>query len=128
VSARDDEPFFEIRPGLVEVPVTRLELGLARLPWAGGGYFRLVPYGLYRRGVERMLHRRGWFTFYLHPWELDPEEPRLPGMSRALRFRAHVGRARVRRDLARLLAEFGSTRIDESLPTLQQTVAKSVAG
>jgi polysaccharide deacetylase family protein (PEP-CTERM system associated) len=109
--AAPDEPVFEIRPGLLELTLPRL----GRVPWAGGGYFRLIPYPLYRAGVDRVLGSRGLFTFYLHPWELDHEEPRPAGMPRTLRFRAYVGRRRVRRDLRRLLEEFGSARIDEAL-------------
>src|SRR5262249_15196083 len=109
--AAPDEPVFEIRPGLLELTLPRL----GRVPWAGGGYFRLIPYPLYRAGVDRVLGSRGLFTFYLHPWELDNEEPWPAGMARTRRFRASVGRRRVRRDLRRLLEEFGSARIDETL-------------
>ena len=109
-----DQPVVEVRPGLLELPLPRV----GGLPWAGGGYFRLIPFPVYRRGVARALRKRGLFTFYLHPWELDAEERPPAGMPGSLRFRAYVGRGRARRDLRRLLAEFGSARIDETLLAL----------
>ena len=111
----------EVRPGLLELPMSRLEVGPMSLPWAGGGYFRLIPYSLYRRGVARRLRSASWFMFYLHPWELDAAEVPLRGMPRAAKFRAYVGRARVRDDLRRLLGEFGSLRIDGALQALGHT-------
>ena len=113
-----DLPVAEARPGLLELPMSRLRLGRAALPWAGGAYFRLIPYRLFRIGVGRRLRAQSWFMFYLHPWELDPEEvppPRLPAVTR---FRAYAGRDRMSGDLRRLLAEFGSRRIDDTLRSL----------
>jgi polysaccharide deacetylase family protein (PEP-CTERM system associated) len=108
----------EVRPGLLELPMSRLRAGPISLPWAGGGYFRLIPYSLYRRGVARRLRSTSWFMFYLHPWELDADEVPPTGMRRVARFRAYVGRERVGEDLRRLLGEFGSTRIDRALQRL----------
>jgi polysaccharide deacetylase family protein (PEP-CTERM system associated) len=108
-------PVVEVRPGLLEIQMTRVPVGPMMVPWAGGAYFRLIPYPIFRRGVAKQLRTTSWFTFYLHPWELDAEETAPPGMARSLRFRAYTGRARVRRDLRRLVGEFGSSRIDETL-------------
>jgi polysaccharide deacetylase family protein (PEP-CTERM system associated) len=108
----------EARPGLLELPMSRLRLGRAAVPWAGGAYFRLIPYRLFRLGVSRRLRAQSWFMFYLHPWELDSEEippPRLPVLKRV---RTYAGRDRMGSDVRRLLAEFGSRRIDDSLRSL----------
>ena len=107
-----------VRSGLLELPMTRLVLGPLALPWAGGGYFRLIPYALYRRGVARRLKTRSWFMFYFHPWELDTEEVPPARLPRWMRFRAYTGRERMRRDLRSLLEEFGSARIDDTLRSL----------
>jgi polysaccharide deacetylase family protein (PEP-CTERM system associated) len=105
----------EVRPGLLELPMSRVAVGPLALPWSGGGYFRLIPPALYRWGVLRRLEMRSWFMFYFHPWELDAEEPPPERLSRTLKFRAYVGRARMRRDLRGLLRRFGSARIDHTL-------------
>jgi polysaccharide deacetylase family protein (PEP-CTERM system associated) len=111
-------PVVEIRPGLLEIQMTRVPVGPLMVPWAGGAYFRLIPYPIFRRGVAQRVRSTSWFTFYFHPWELDPDEVPPGGMSRSLRFRGYAGRRRTRRDLRRLISEFGSSRIDESLVAL----------
>jgi polysaccharide deacetylase family protein (PEP-CTERM system associated) len=64
---------------LVELPPTTIRLGCVNLPVAGGGYFRLLPYWWTRWGLSRLNRReRRPAIFYLHPWEVDPEQPRLP--------------------------------------------------
>jgi polysaccharide deacetylase family protein (PEP-CTERM system associated) len=105
----------EVRPGLLELPMSRVAVGPLAIPWSGGAYFRLIPYPIYRRGVGRRLRARSWFLFYFHPWELDIEEPSVGGLGVTKRLRAYTGRARMRADLRRLLAEFGSSRIDTTL-------------
>jgi polysaccharide deacetylase family protein (PEP-CTERM system associated) len=109
------EPVTEVRPGLLEIQMTRVAIATAQVPWAGGAYFRLIPYPVFRWGVAKHLRSNPWFTFYFHPWELDPDEVPPSGMPRTLRFRAYTGRRRTRRDLRRILVEFGSSRIDEAL-------------
>lgn len=108
-------PIVEVRPDLLEVQMTRVPVGPAMVPWAGGAYFRLIPYPIFRRGVAERLRSASWFTFYFHPWELDPDEVPPAGMPRSLRFRSYTGRRRTSRDLRRLIAEFGSSRIDDAL-------------
>ena len=108
----------EIRPGLLELPMSSVVIGRLALPWAGGGYFRLLPYQLFRWGVTRRLHSTSWFMFYFHPWELDERENPPSGIPRLSRLRAYAGRKRMRRDLPRLLREFGSHRIDQTLRSL----------
>jgi len=110
-----DLPVSEVRPGLLELPMSRAVVGPVAMPWAGGGYFRLIPYPIYRVGVARRLGSHRWFMFYFHPWELDSEEVPPASLGPLMRFRAYVGRERMRSDLRRLLAEFGSVRIDEAL-------------
>jgi hypothetical protein len=98
--------------------MSRLRVGRAALPWSGGAYFRFIPYRLYRGGVAARLRRRSWFMFYLHSWELDPDEVPPPNLSYPRRLRSYAGRDRMRGDLRRLLTEFGSLRIDETLRSL----------
>ena len=110
-----EQPVVQVRPGLLELPMSRVAIGPATLPWSGGGYFRLIPPRLYRWGVRRRLAQRSWFMFYFHPWELDTGETPPPNLAMSLRFRAYVGRSRMRRDLRELLSQFGSSRIDQVL-------------
>jgi polysaccharide deacetylase family protein (PEP-CTERM system associated) len=62
---------------LVEFPLSTAKLFSYRLPVAGGGYFRLYPYSLTRAGLSQINRRQNPFIFYLHPWEIDPDQPRI---------------------------------------------------
>lgn len=78
----------------------------ANLPMGGGGYFRLLPYWWTRRGIQRLNDEEGQpAIFYLHPWEIDPEQPRLPaGALTRLRHYRNLDQTESR--LRRLLKEF----------------------
>lgn len=86
----------------------------ASLPVGGGGYFRLYPYRLTRLALNAIVREGRPFAFYLHPWELDPEQPRLrPGWMRA--FRHYVNLSRTERRFERLLRDFSFGTITEAL-------------
>jgi len=117
-----------VRPGLLELPMSRVVIGPCVVPWSGGGYFRAIPFRVFRWGVAKRLRAQSWFMFYFHPWELDSEEVPPRGMPRLLKRRAYGGRGRMRRDLRRLLTEFGSARIDETLRSRGYAPPRAVAG
>lgn len=81
IPVSDRHPYLIRRTGgtLLEVPGSTTRLGPLNLPVAGGGYFRVFPYWWTRWGINRVnrLDRRP-VVFYLHPWEIDPDQPRLP--------------------------------------------------
>jgi polysaccharide deacetylase family protein (PEP-CTERM system associated) len=84
------------------------------LPIGGGGYFRLYPYELTRCGLRAINAAGRPFAVYVHPWEFDPEQPRLrPGMVRA--FRHYVGLGRTEGRLLRLLKDFRFGTLTEAL-------------
>jgi polysaccharide deacetylase family protein (PEP-CTERM system associated) len=91
---------------MVEFPVTTVRLAGQHLPFCGGGYFRLAPYPMIRAGLRRVNQReRMPGIVYLHPWEMDPEQPRLP-IGRLARFRHYVNLAHTASKLGRLLRDF----------------------
>jgi polysaccharide deacetylase family protein (PEP-CTERM system associated) len=102
-------PFEVWRSGpasLTEFPIGTVRLLGVNLPIGGGGYFRLLPYDVVRSGIRRVNAREQQpVMFYLHPWELDPGQPR-PPMAWRHRFRHYVGVEKEAGKLARLLAEF----------------------
>jgi polysaccharide deacetylase family protein (PEP-CTERM system associated) len=105
---------YEVRPGLTEIPVTTARVLGRNLPAGGGGYFRLAPYGLSRWALRRVnnIDRRP-AIFYFHPWEIDPEQPRIPGTSLKTRFRHYVNLDKTESRLDRLLRDFRWGRVDE---------------
>jgi polysaccharide deacetylase family protein (PEP-CTERM system associated) len=101
-----DRPVVELRPGFYEVCVSVLPIGSRGIPWGGGGYFRLIPYPLFRHGVRRILAGGRPYVFYVHPWEIDPGQPRIGGISPTRRFRHYVGMREAERRFSSLLADF----------------------
>ncbi len=109
------EPIAEIRPGFHEVCVSTLQLGRRGLPWAGGGYFRLIPYPVFKRGVRRILRSGTPYVFYIHPWEIDPGQPRVSGLRRSHAFRHYNNLDRCEARFASLLSDFEWTTVGELL-------------
>ena len=96
----------EIRPGFHEVCVSCLNMFGRGLPWAGGGYFRLLPYPLFRAGVRKILKRNQPYVFYIHPWEIDAGQPRLQGMSKQHTFRHYLNIDKCDKRWSKLLGDF----------------------
>ena len=110
-----DSPRFAYRmaSGLLEIPVTTVRLGNRNLPSSGGGYFRLLPYRLSRWMIRRVNRHDGQSAvFYFHPWEIDTEQPRIPGIDVKTRFRHYVNISRMERRLEALLGDFRWGRMD----------------
>jgi polysaccharide deacetylase family protein (PEP-CTERM system associated) len=96
------------RPGgsIVEAPASTTRFGPMNMPIAGGGYFRILPYGWTRWGIGRVNRLEGRpAIFYLHPWEIDPEQPRLKAGSLS-RFRHYRNLAQTEARLIQLLTDF----------------------
>jgi len=91
---------------LVEFPISVLKMGPATIPLAGGGYFRLFPYGFTRWGLRKLNQRSQEFVFYIHPWEIDPSQPRMESAGALSRFRHYVNLDRCAERVARLLGDF----------------------
>ncbi|PYX67394.1 MAG: polysaccharide deacetylase family protein, partial [Acidobacteria bacterium] len=110
-----DAPRFahEIRPGLLEVPVATIRMLRNNLPAGGGGYFRLLPYAVSRWSIRHInAVDRKPAMFYFHPWELDPDQPRVDGVSAKTKFRHYVNLRRMQPRISRLLADFRWDRVD----------------
>ena len=90
---------------LVELPPATLRRGGVNLPAAGGAYFRLLPYALPQAAFRDCTSRGVPGMFYVHPWELDPDQPRLP-VSWSARARQYGGLRLTTPRLERLLTEF----------------------
>lgn len=105
----------DLGDGFTEVCVSTLEIAGRGVPWAGGGYFRLIPYPVFRAGVRRILATGMPYVFYIHPWEIDPGQPRVSGLKRSHAFRHTVNLDRCEARFAALLRDFGWTTMRELL-------------
>lgn len=93
--------------GVIELPVTTVEISGLRFPCAGGGYFRLLPYTWSKWGIRRVnVVDRQSAIFYFHPWELDDAQPRMSGLDNVTKFRHYVNLKSTEKKLNRLLSDF----------------------
>jgi len=103
--------------GLLEVPATTVRLWGRNWPCGGGGFFRLLPYSLFSRGLKRVNRKeRRPTVFYFHPWEVDPGQPRVPGVSLRNRTRHYLNLKRMAPRVERLLRDFRFDRMDRVFP------------
>jgi polysaccharide deacetylase family protein (PEP-CTERM system associated) len=105
---------FQVREGLLEVPVTTARVMQRNLPASGGGYFRLLPYGLSHWLLSKVNGQdQQSAVFYFHPWEIDPEQPRVRNSNWKSRFRHYLNLDRMEGRLDRLFADFRWGRMDQ---------------
>lgn len=112
-----DAPRFPYRShqGLLEIPITTVRTFGLNLPAGGGGYFRLLPYAMSRMVIAKFNRDdRQPAIFYLHPWELDPGQPRVPGIGFKTRFRHAINLSRTESRLRRLTRDFHWGRVDQA--------------
>ncbi|SRR6266851_1154986 len=110
-----DAPRFPYRPRarLLEIPVTTARLLKMNLPAGGGGYFRLMPYAVSRALIRRVNKMDGRAAvFYFHPWELDPDQPRVAAANLKSRTRHYLNLDCMESRLRRLLRDFTWRRMD----------------
>lgn len=101
--------------GILEIPMSVLNVGSYRLPVAGGGYLRLYPLGLTSYAIHKMNQAGRPAVVYVHPWEFDPGQPTWPGLSRGGRFRHHVGTGRNENKMKALMSGFRFAPMREAL-------------
>jgi polysaccharide deacetylase family protein (PEP-CTERM system associated) len=110
---------YELTEGLIELPMSVAEVFGQRVPCCGGGYFWLYPYSLTRWLMRRCNAQGRPVIFYLHPWEIDTEQPRVQGLPWSKRFRHYNSLSRTEARLERLLTDF-------SFSTARQLMADTV--
>lgn len=107
---------------IIEFPLSTAKIFNYRLPVAGGGYFRLYPYWLSKAGLKQINNQRKPFIFYLHPWEVDPDQPRISA-SRFSRFRHYNNLDKCESRLRSLMTDFRFATTRDVLNDLGFTVA-----
>lgn len=108
---------------IIEIPGSTTAVGPLNLPIAGGGYFRLLPYWWTRWGIARVnrIEQRP-AVFYLHPWEIDPDQPRLQA-GRLSRLRHYHNLEKTEARLRQLLTDFSFDAVDAVVERTRQEAA-----
>ncbi len=112
-----EAPRFAFHPlpghSLVEIPVTTAILGGRRVAAGGGGFFRVLPYAFSRWAIRQVNREEGRpAVFYFHPWEIDPEQPRVPGAPLRSKVRHYTNLGKMAGKLHELVNEFAWGRMD----------------
>jgi polysaccharide deacetylase family protein (PEP-CTERM system associated) len=101
---------------IIEFPLSTIRLFGQNIPISGGGYFRLFPYSLIRKGLKSINQGENKpIIFYMHPWELDFEQPRIKEVGFKSRFRHYVNLNKTELKLRRLLSDFQFSPIRQLL-------------
>ncbi len=112
-----EAPRFAFRPlpwsSMIELPVTTAMLGGRRVAAGGGGFFRVLPYAFSRWAIRQVNRTEGRpAVFYFHPWEVDPDQPRVAHAPLRSRFRHYTGLTKMAGKLNDLVYEFRWGRMD----------------
>jgi len=98
---------YQTDAGVDEIPLSTLNMFGKNFPISGGGYFRLYPYEITRWSLKKFVKNESFpYIFYMHPWEVDPDQPRVEGASAKSRFRHYLNLSRVEGRLKSLLKDF----------------------
>ncbi len=102
----------KISDNFVELPISNLKFKIqnSTLPWGGGGYFRLIPFPIFKKGVSTILEKQGGYAFYLHPWEIDPQQPKVDQANPFYKFRHYTNLSKTLFKLRKLIQEFSYCR------------------
>jgi len=93
-----------------ELPVSNLQLGAWTFPLGGGGYFRLLPTAIFNLGIKAILKQQEAYLLYMHPWEIDPNQPRLKSASLNYKFRHYTNLSKTHSRLEKLIEGFSKYR------------------
>jgi polysaccharide deacetylase family protein (PEP-CTERM system associated) len=96
----------EISNNFYELPISNMALANRIFPLGGGGYFRLIPFSLFKKGVQSILKKENACLFYMHPWEIDPDQPKVNEASKFYKFRHYVNLSKTYSKLSKFLESF----------------------
>jgi hypothetical protein len=106
----NDSLAHSITDGFYELPISNLAFAGRDLPLGGGGYFRLIPSKLFKKGVRIILKKQKAYIFYIHAWEFDPDQPRVAAASRLSKFRHYHNLKKTKKRLFGLIKDFRDCR------------------
>jgi len=101
---------------IIEFPISTTSIIGVNAPVSGGGYFRLLPYAVIKRALRKINKQEGTpFIIYLHPWEIDPGQPRLSNISMLSKFRHYINLGKTASKLRTLLSDFSFSTVRGTL-------------
>jgi len=111
-----------------ELPLSNLKFRKKIIPFSGGGYFRLFPSIIFNRGVRSILNKDGVYLIYMHPWEFDPNQPRVNSASSFLKFRHYINLERTESKLKSLIRHFKQSEFITCSQYVEETIKQDRIG
>ena len=105
-----------------ELPISNIKLKSRVFPLGGGCYFRLIPFLIFKLGVQSILKKEKTYLFYMHPWEIDPEQPKVRRASFQYKFRHSLNLNKTAPRLSKLIDTFHQSRFITCGQYLEETV------
>jgi polysaccharide deacetylase family protein (PEP-CTERM system associated) len=90
-AAEEKNGFYRLDENFYEIPLSTVKVLGNHVPMAGGAYFRIFPFPIFKKLVKAKLNRDGLYHFYLHPWEFEPEQPKIKNIKLNYRLRHYTG-------------------------------------
>ncbi len=112
---------FKTADDFFELPISNLTINQKTFPLGGGGYFRLIPFFLFKLGMNWVLNKDKAFLFYSHPWEFDPDQPRVEQASKTFKFRHYINLNKTEKKLESLIKNFNNLKFTSCIDYLRQT-------
>jgi len=107
-----------------ELPISNIKLKNCVFPWGGGGYFRLIPFPIFKTCVKSILKKENVYLFYIHPWEIDQIQPRVNNAPKFYKIRHYTNLHKTFTKLKKLLENFKYCNFITCRHYLQNIVAK----
>lgn len=115
---------YKIKTDFFELPITNFSFGKYIFPLGGGGYFRLYPIQFFKLGMKNMLQKQGAFIFYAHPWEFDPDQPKVEEASRGFKFRHYINLKKTERKTVNMITAFSNHKFETCSSYLKNKMRK----
>lgn len=110
---------YKIFDDFFEFSISNITFRHKTFPLGGGGYFRLLPWPLFKIGMKRVLKKDNAFLFYSHPWEFDPDQPRLEQASKSFKFRHYINLNRTHKKLESMISNFDNLKFTTCIDYLR---------
>jgi polysaccharide deacetylase family protein (PEP-CTERM system associated) len=117
IKNKSEKNIIRLENGLYEVILSSRKIFGFFVPWSGGGYFRLLPYSIFKRGINQILIEKNSYCFYIHPWEFDPDQPKIH-VPFIKRFKHYHALSKTEKKFRSLLGDFQFSPIYDMLSTM----------
>jgi hypothetical protein len=97
---------YRISNNFYELPISNMKIWNQTLPWGGGAYFRFIPAPVFRHGIRKILETNKAYLFYIHPWEIDPKQPKVKSASLKNRLKHYQNLKNTLQNLEKLIEHF----------------------